>query len=69
MRQKLPADLSLQARTLWRAADYSGGLYALASTLQVPAMELEEWLMGDQDVPQPVFHAALDYVIAKQGLS
>jgi hypothetical protein len=66
MRLETQSDLSLEARTLWRAADAIGGFHALARLLHAPSQELESWLLGRERIPQGVFLRAVDFVIADQ---
>jgi hypothetical protein len=55
---------TVYARTLRRAAQIVGGPSGLAAQLGVPLDEVVGWLQGTNRVPQDVFLAAVDIVVA-----
>jgi hypothetical protein len=56
--------LGLYVRTLHRACEKLGGVRALATHLRVSPMAVIRWLDGASPVPQPVFLAAVDTILA-----
>jgi hypothetical protein len=60
--------LSVQARTLQRAAELVGGERALARYLRVPLPDLFAWMRpGAEPPPNPVFLRAVDLVLEDCG--
>lgn len=55
---------TVYARTLRRAAQIVGGPSELAAQLGVPLDDVAFWLQGTKRVPQEVFLAAVDIVVA-----
>lgn len=55
---------TVYARTLRRAAQIAGGARQLASELSVTIDDVDAWLQGTKRVPQDIFLAAVDIVVA-----
>jgi CheY-like chemotaxis protein len=60
---KMPANLSVQARTLWQVADTVGTLQALASLFRSTSYDVQLWLYGHAVIPRTAFLAAVDYLV------
>ncbi|OGA59948.1 MAG: hypothetical protein A3G81_25925 [Betaproteobacteria bacterium RIFCSPLOWO2_12_FULL_65_14] len=60
-KEKMP---TVHARTLRRAAQIVGGPSGLAAQLGVPLDDVVCWLQGTKRVPQEIFLAAVDIVVA-----
>jgi CheY-like chemotaxis protein len=60
---KMPANLSVQARTLWQVADKVGTLDALAVLFRSTTLDVQLWLYGRSTVPRAAFLTAVDYVV------
>jgi hypothetical protein len=48
---------------LRRAAEWCGGIDALGDALNADAESLKKWLSGEEEVPQPVFVAAVGLLL------
>lgn len=55
---------TVYARTLRRAGRIVGGAHELAAQLGAPIDDVESWLQGTKRVPQDIFLAAVDIVVA-----
>jgi hypothetical protein len=62
-----PEHASVYARTLHRACLVIGGIQPLAKRLDVREAELERWLRGEEQPPEPVFLAAVEIVLLHAG--
>jgi hypothetical protein len=58
-----PPHASVLVRALHRACLVLGGVQALARHLDVPELQIREWLTGVAEMPQPVFIAAVEIVL------
>jgi hypothetical protein len=54
---------TIESRTLHRAAELLGGTVKLAKCLQVPLDTLNDWLAGEERVPNIYFLRAVDVVL------
>lgn len=54
---------SVFVRALHRACLVLGGVQVLARHLDVPELQIREWLTGVAEMPQPVFIAAVEIVL------
>lgn len=61
---------AIQARALHRACLILGGLDRLAAALGQPRTDVERWIRGEAEAPDPVFRAAVEILllyVAKPG--
>jgi hypothetical protein len=54
---------SLSTLILHEACQTAGGIGKLAQLLRVPALRLERWLEGYEEVPRHVYRACIDIVL------
>jgi hypothetical protein len=58
-----PEHASVYARAIHRACLVVGGMPELARRLDVPAPEVERWLLGEEAPPEKVFHQAVEIIL------
>ena len=54
---------TIESRTLQKAAEVLGGRLRLARRLQVPVIDLEKWLTGEERPPRIYFFQAVDLIV------
>ncbi len=59
---------TLESRTLGKAAEVLGGRSRLARHLQVPLLELDKWLAGEETPPHIYFLRAVDVVLYQDSI-
>jgi DNA-binding transcriptional regulator YdaS (Cro superfamily) len=59
------ASVSPYRTILAHAAALSGGNPALAAMLKVDTSDVQAWVSGLREIPEEVFHRALDIVLAE----
>lgn len=54
---------SVYSRAVRKAAEMVGGRERLARVLQVPAAEIDKWILGDKRPPREIFLRVVDLLI------
>ena len=54
---------SVYSRAVRKAAEMVGGRERLAAVLQVPAAEIETWILGEKKPPRDIFLRVVDLLI------
>jgi hypothetical protein len=54
---------SVQHATLFRVCELLGGISSAARSLNVPTLQVANWLDGDEAIPEEVFLSAVQILI------
>lgn len=55
--------MTVHSRAVRKAAEMVGGRERLARVLQVPAEEIDKWIVGDKKPPRDIFLRVVDLLI------